>query len=159
MLAANHLGIAPEHVRVIRAPSGAPRIEAPGRALRVSLAHRDDVLLVGLAGRPIGVDIERIDAVRQPPWNVLAEAERKALVAIEDRAARHAAFLRIWTAKEAALKALGTGLSREPATLAVTFDGDMIRLHDRAKALETTVACVELSDHGSDRFVWACVVL
>ena len=70
---------------------------------------------------PLGIDVETVTPatdtgaiagqVMHP--NELAVFERLA----EDQ--RMSAFFRLWTRKEAALKALGTGLSRDPRSLDV----------------------------------------
>ena len=117
------------------------------------------MLLIGLAPRPIGVDIERVGPAIDPPWNVLAPDEIGALVAIEDPVARHDAFMRLWTVKEAALKALGIGLVREPSALAVTFEAGGARLRQESGTLATSSVCVDSFGWGSARFIWACVVL
>ena len=143
-----------------RKPSGAPHVEVAGKRLHASLAHRDDLLLIGYAPRPLGVDIEPIGDAQEPPWNVLAPIERTFLTAIDDPAERHVAFLRIWTIKEAALKALGTGLSREPSSLAAVLDGERPQLHVDGSPLAASHIRVEaFGGGGSDGFVWACVVL
>ncbi len=130
-----------------------------GTPANVSLAWRDDVLLFGIGPRPIGVDIERIGPALEPPWNVLAPEERDALTVIDNPAVRHDAFLRIWTVKEAALKALGTGFAQEPSALSVSFTDGKPRLMQEGKALAASEVRVESFGEGPNRFLWACVVL
>lgn len=99
---------------------GAPKIVAPNPSLTLSLAGRDDIVAAAVADGPIGVDVETIGARFDPPLNVLHPAERAALAAAGD--ADHELFLRIWTAKEAYVKALGTGFSREPEEIEIRPD-------------------------------------
>ncbi|MET8615950.1 4'-phosphopantetheinyl transferase family protein, partial [Streptomyces misionensis] len=101
------------------APHGRPALRAPGlRApgLHFSLSHSGDLVLVALAGTPVGVDVEGLasaEAVRsaQCALHATEVAELARLPAYE----RPAAFTRTWVRKEAYLKGLGTGLVRDPA--------------------------------------------
>ncbi len=111
-LAAARLGVDPAEVVIGHAGSGAPRILAPEAGLRISMSGRDDFCAVALAEAPVGVDMEPLVPPAEPAWAVLHADERRALAGLEE-GARHVAFLRIWTAKEAYLKALGEGLARE----------------------------------------------
>ena len=82
--------------------------------LNFNLSHaRDHVLVAFARGQPLGVDIERIDrklALEDLARRFFAAEEADALDRI-DVAERLPAFLRIWTCKEAVLKAIGQGLS------------------------------------------------
>jgi len=72
-----------------------------------------DVVVVALASAEIGVDVEvvrRLDRVERLARRVCTEREIEALEKVSN-ADRHAALLRLWTCKEAGLKAIGTGLS------------------------------------------------
>ncbi|MEU2374239.1 4'-phosphopantetheinyl transferase family protein [Streptomyces misionensis] len=96
------------------APHGRPALRAPG--LHFSLSHSGDLVLVALAGTPVGVDVEGLasaEAVRsaQCALHATEVAELARLPAYE----RPAAFTRTWVRKEAYLKGLGTGLVRDPA--------------------------------------------
>jgi phosphopantetheinyl transferase len=115
---AARLGIDPQSVTIGHAPSGAPVILSPRGALLVSISGRDDCCAVAIAPCAVGVDIEPIDDAAEPPWNVLSDGERLALGAL-DGGARAEAFLRLWTGKEAYLKALGKGLAREPREIKI----------------------------------------
>ncbi|MFC4535366.1 4'-phosphopantetheinyl transferase family protein [Sphaerisporangium dianthi] len=97
-------------------PSLAPRDGPGARPLDFNLSHSGDVALIALwrgAGR-VGVDVEHgsalVDyaAVARSMFPAV-EADRVAAARGEDRADR---FLRLWTAKEAYLKALGVGIAR-----------------------------------------------
>ena len=62
--------------------------------------------------------MEAVEPGREPPWHVLHRAEAEALRA-STAGGRARAFARLWSCKEAYLKALGLGLAREPASVRV----------------------------------------
>ena len=77
-----------------------------------SISHCKQGIVVAVADEPIGVDIEEIrnvdDALIE---RVLSKTERFALQAtVNGEMARDRAFTRLWTQKEAVLKAQGTGI-------------------------------------------------
>lgn len=91
---------------------GKPALVEAG--LQFNLSHSRGGAVVALAhGIELGVDLER--AGRRRPHAELARrffcaAEAQHIESLPD-AAREAAFLRLWTAKEAVLKAIGRGLA------------------------------------------------
>lgn len=128
------LGVAPAAVRLVVADAGRPALDPAHRAsLDFNVSHAGDHALIAWApaGR-VGVDIERCGRVRG--WRgltreVCTAGENTYLDTVPD-AVRADAFMRIWAAKEALLKALGTGIAgglnafavvppRDPATPAV----------------------------------------
>lgn len=78
-----------------------------------SLSHTGSVVLVGLGGVPLGVDVERIPEERtvQQVAPSLHPQETAGLLDLPV-GERSEAFARVWVRKEALLKAIGTGLSR-----------------------------------------------
>ncbi|WP_052434133.1 4'-phosphopantetheinyl transferase family protein [Streptacidiphilus melanogenes] len=117
-------GVPAADLRFERAPCpccgalhGRPRL-ASADGPEFSLSHGGDLVLIGLAPQsaPIGVDVERLpgpETVRETTAT-LHPAERTELAAAAGGPSPEA-FARIWTRKEAYLKALGTGLGREPS--------------------------------------------
>lgn len=100
---------------------GAPRV-AGRPEIFVSLSGRDDLCLAAVGPSPLGVDLEPLAPAATTVWSVLRADERAMLRDMPDDAGRHVAFLRIWTLKEAYLKALGLGLRRAPESFAVRLD-------------------------------------
>ena len=105
-------------IAIGRRPSGRPRLLQPYPELGVSLSHRDDLLLAGFSPTAaVGVDLEldlpdndgpvfdygRLAADHYSPAEAVAIARLGA-------AAGRDAFLRLWVAKEAALKITGRGI-------------------------------------------------
>lgn len=157
-MVAARLGVSPRDVVIGHAPSGAPMILAPPAALHVSVSGRGDFCAIGLAPSPIGVDIEPVAAAAEPAWNILHETERLALRAL-DGAARHEAFLRLWTAKEAYLKALGRGMSREPSSVEIVFGaGDAFSVREQGVPAPLRAAQCRRWSLCGEAFVVACVV-
>ena len=97
---------------------GAPRVH--GLALHVSAAGRGRCAALAVSSAPVGVDIEPCAPAPEPIADVLHAMERVSLSAAPEDL-RAALFLRVWCAKEAYLKALGEGLTRDPASVAVTL--------------------------------------
>lgn len=87
-----------------------------------SLSHSGDFALVALARCEVGVDVERLDrqieihSVAASAFSALELAELRTLVPAE----RRAAFFRLWTRKEAYVKARGEGLRRSTHSFSVS---------------------------------------
>jgi 4'-phosphopantetheinyl transferase len=88
----------PANVELARGPSGKPRVT--GSAVEFSLAHAGDLALVACGSRAVGVDVEPVRVLDDPSLFTPAE---KARVDAGDG-------IRLWTRKEALLKATGEGL-------------------------------------------------
>ena len=98
-----------------------------GERLEFNWSHSGGFALVALArGCEVGVDIERLGKVRRPADIARRFFDHDEAAALEplDPAARDAAFIRLWCAKEALLKAVGEGLSFGLARLAFAWHSD-----------------------------------
>lgn len=113
-----YLGVPASAVELEHDARGKPHLlESPGSggaALQFNWSHSGDYALIALA-RDVapGVDIERL--AKQPRASEIAEryfgaAEADALATLAPSARNHA-FIGLWCAKEAVLKAAGAGLS------------------------------------------------
>jgi 4'-phosphopantetheinyl transferase len=113
--AAAVLEVSPGVLDLAYQPGGRPRLRGLGEELHLSLAHTDELIVVGAGrGGPVGVDVESAD--RPVSFDLLREhvctpAEGEALAALPEHE-RAGAFLRLWTLKEAYTKALGQGMRR-----------------------------------------------
>ncbi len=106
-------------------------VTTPGRKPRllalpdvdVSISHSGRTLLVAVVrGGRLGVDVEEepFDAFgRAPLVRRMCTASERARVAQLPDASRRRALARLWTIKEAALKAMGVGLAVDPRRIVV----------------------------------------
>jgi 4'-phosphopantetheinyl transferase len=110
---AAYAGAPPAELELVETPDGKPYLRRPAGALSFNLTHTGSVWALAVAaGREVGIDVERtdrrvdVDAVAR---RLFAPAEAAAIAALpEDE--RRAAFFRCWTAREAVVKACGTGM-------------------------------------------------
>ncbi len=99
------------------APHGRPVLAAPYAALQFSLSHSGSMVLIAVSTARVGADVQRIPSAGTVAACTRAlHPEEQRELAARAGADRCRAFARIWTRKEAYLKALGTGLCR-PASL------------------------------------------
>jgi 4'-phosphopantetheinyl transferase len=122
---ARYVGRAGGELQFTQGTFGKPGL-VDGGGIEFSLSRSGSWALVGVSrGRAVGVDVERLDTRLERPEELSRLAQR---VLTEDEAAeleeleagqRARAFVQLWARKEALLKALGTGLSREPNTVEI----------------------------------------
>lgn len=107
-----HTGVSPRELRVRLTSMGKPEAEG----VHFNVTHSGEVVLLAVSDdRPVGIDVERrrdiarvqalIDRWLTPDERAELEALRK--IGLDDSDA----FLRVWSLKEARLKALGVGIS------------------------------------------------
>ena len=122
---AETIGTDPERIEVTAVcpdcglAHGRPRVRFGDRTVHVSVSHTADASAVAVSiEHPVGVDVERLDAARFTGVEdvALTPAEREQWQRLPDRR-RLRALAERWTAKEAVTKALGTGLTTDPATI------------------------------------------
>ena len=138
-LLSTYLQTDPAMLRFDRTPYGKPFLLPPHDTyLQFNLAHSADALIVALSrAQTLGVDIEAIQRPR--PWLELARrfftaAEYAALAALPPERLP-AAFVELWSAKEAVLKALGRGIAFGLERLEFALDP-----HGRVAGLRTIAA-------------------
>jgi len=156
---ATHLKVGRERLVLTHGEAGAPllRIDGGPSAWRVSSSSRENIALFGLSLERIGVDVEVL-APMAPAWNVLHENERTALAALRHER-QGEAFLRLWTAKEAYLKALGVGLRREPSEICIRARADAFEVRDGGHEISASEARLWRENVGGRVVLCACVTL
>ncbi len=126
LILAAHLQVAPADLAIDRScprcgqPHGRPRL-ASGAPLDFSVSHSGDLIAVAIApdssgdsgpGRSVGVDVERVAPLSEPPRpDVMLSAAERITFGRLGATAQVTAFFRYWVRKEAVLKATGHGLS------------------------------------------------
>ena len=109
---ARYLDVDTPNVQIDLEPNGKPRLR--GGKLHFNVSHSGDAMLLAVSrDQDIGIDLEFSRKPRQvvelaQRW--FDSAEAAALQALPE-VSRQNAFLRLWTCKEAALKADGGGIS------------------------------------------------
>ena len=87
--------------------------------IEFSVSSSAQVAAVAVSGGPVGVDVELPRTGIRPLPDALSDRERQELLALADGGPRAEGFLRLWTAKEAVLKASGQDLSHDPSRIDV----------------------------------------
>ncbi len=119
-LLAAQLRLPPAAVRFVRTERGKPQLHPEhGSSVQFNVSHSGGLALLALArGVEVGVDVETQRPVPQAfelAQRYFAPEEAGALERLPE-AGRDEAFLRLWTRKEAQLKATGSGLADSLAT-------------------------------------------
>lgn len=150
-VAAAILGLEAGTLRVVHTPQGAPRFAGGPLHLSFSARGEQAVIALGnlaLGNMALGVDLERGLPPAGIPWNMLRADECEALRALP-AAEQDEAFLALWRAKEAVVKALGRGFVLAPEAVRITGGQAMVEgfgprftLHQAPKA----GVCLALSD-------------
>ncbi len=80
-----------------------------------NLSHSGDFVMLAISDTPVGCDIEHLHKAILS-HHVFHPKELTRLRSLHEGDARNREFLRLWTAKEAFLKAIGTGIDANAAT-------------------------------------------
>jgi len=122
-----YLSIAPDRVRFAEGSHGKPEVAEPATTIRFNVSHSEALAVIAIAdGRDVGVDIEAIRPVpelEEIAQRYFSDQEADALMHTAP-GAREQNFFRIWTRKEAFIKAIGDGLSFPLDSFAVSFRPD-----------------------------------
>ena len=116
--------MAPRDVPLVLTEFGKPVLAPPFDHLHFSLSHCNDLAIVALCtDGPVGIDLEPLS--RAPDLSgcedTFCHPDEIAGLPGEPRA-RCIRMLEIWTAKEALLKALGTGFLHPPETIRIHME-------------------------------------
>jgi 4'-phosphopantetheinyl transferase len=118
------LELAPSRVPLVSGAQGKPVLTGH-EGIAFNLAHRGDTAVIAVAqAGAIGADLESMRPSASPgrlAGRFFHEQENATIAALPPRLL-DAAFLRCWTAKEAVLKAIGSGLSEPMRNVVVSAD-------------------------------------
>lgn len=125
-----------DRIRFTRADNGRLVLAGPA-GWHFSLSHADGCVAVIVSTQPCGIDIEapRPVAIEKIAKRYFAQTETDALTRCSG-AEREAVFFRLWTLKEASVKALGEGLANNMSRLAFDVSGEQPRLLDAGIGLQ-----------------------
>ena len=116
-------GTAPVNVNILHSETGVPMLD-DGFGLKLSLSRTQGASCVAIntQGRTIGVDIEKIRCIEHGPMlrMICEETELEQLEPMMRGEGGAIHFLKLWTLKEAALKAIGQGLRAGAKNVTVT---------------------------------------
>ncbi|KAM7526041.1 hypothetical protein LguiA_015943 [Lonicera macranthoides] len=137
--------------------------------LHFNISHTSSLVACGVtAGYPIGIDVE--EKQRQIKNNVLSFARRyfthhevEVLTSILDPEVRHQEFIKLWTLKEAYVKALGRGFSGSPFNtftirLKPTTRGSS-HLHENSNSEASEIVVEPLDDPVNSTSNWQFALL
>ena len=125
-LLGDYLTVAPHSINFAYEPRGKPMLtKVKNTALQFNISHSQEYALLGFTRKHlIGVDLEyqrsMPDSLKIAKRFFSAREFEMLKDAAEDERAK--LFFQLWTAKEAYLKALGTGLSSSLASIEIAFD-------------------------------------
>lgn len=157
---ARQLGCPAAEIAIGHDPAGRPLLATHRETgLQISLATRSGVVAIALARMPVGVDVERVDpagvippeALHRDEWRMLEESE-PSLCPL--------AFARLWAAKEAYVKALGTGFIRPPESFAVSLTSpERFRVDDPLRGMTAEGVLATIENGGQEILAAAAIVL
>lgn len=136
-----YLDISPRQISFLYSEYGKPSLAEPAshQKLNFNLSHTDGMAIFAFTrGHRVGVDIENLRTDFRPEEiaeRFFSVAERTALREISP-ARRHEVFFRVWTRKEAYIKARGEGLSHPLHQFDVSLDDAAALLTTRPDASE-----------------------
>jgi 4'-phosphopantetheinyl transferase len=112
----SHLGLEAKTVQIVEGDDRKPVVA--GRELEFSVSHTDGGAMVAVAAVPVGIDLERVEPIAGEEFDDLVafvldarEREELDLLPEDDRLT---AYYRVWTRKEAYVKATGEGIAKRP---------------------------------------------
>ncbi len=117
-LLARYVDVAAEDLQLVEGAGGKPQLDCPGnsaRDIQFNLSHSGDLCLYAVAlGKAVGVDLEKIreDVEADTIARQFFTAREAKMVAQAKGEARANLFARLWTCKEAFLKATSSGLGK-----------------------------------------------
>lgn len=150
-LLGRYLGQAPREVELGSTEHGKPfLLEAEGEpSIRFNLSHSGDWTVYAFASdREVGIDVERIRPL--PDFETIATrvftCTEQELIALAPRQETLATFFRLWSRKEAYVKAIGHGLSIPLHTVSVATNSIdppnyAGRMHERRRWYVQDVPC------------------
>lgn len=107
-----HLDRDPRSLSFTSNASGKPRL-ADGGSVHFNLSHSGERAVLAISDREVGIDLECMRPIEHLDLatRYFHPREVEAIAGMSDEEGQHRAFFRVWTLKEAVVKALGDGLA------------------------------------------------
>ena len=106
--------------------------------LHVSLAHAGEWVVCALHKACVGIDVEiEAEVTDGMAETFMSSRELLEYASMEGCAEKRSFFYRIWTMKEACLKATGTGMARSPDLIHLEIDDTRLRVTDCSESHES----------------------
>ncbi len=124
---AAEVGSRPQALDFTETDEGKPELAAPEN-LQFNLSHSDSTMLLAISRRePVGVDVEAIGEgpIDDGLLDTCLTIKEQDFLRSRGAEAERDLFIRHWAAKEAVLKAEGSGLSIEPTEVELEFVADL----------------------------------
>jgi 4'-phosphopantetheinyl transferase len=121
-----YTGCRPDELTFEAGPHGKPSLMGqPGATIAFNMSHSGSLAVVAIAtGRRVGIDVEGARPMAERDTIVarfLSARERSDFARLPETL-QTAAFFRVWTCKEAYIKAIGTGLATPLDSFSVSVD-------------------------------------
>lgn len=135
-LLGDYLNTNPKNIKFDYSDRGKPQLsKLCNNSLQFNVSHSQEYALFGFAvDRLIGVDIEYLrempDAIKIAR-RFFSPLEFQLIASLSDRQ-QQKVFFKLWTAKEAYLKALGTGLAGSLNSIEISFEDDLLTKESKA---------------------------
>jgi 4'-phosphopantetheinyl transferase len=113
----------PREVSIARSPTGQPYVDQGG-SLEISLAHSGGCVACAASPIPVGVDVEVVRPLGEHTIRGLLSGSHTSHRSSMTGSERSRLAIQAWTAKEAYLKMIGTGLGVDPRALALDDPAD-----------------------------------
>lgn len=124
IILSGYLGMAARDVNIRSTPFGKPFLPEQAGILDFNVTHSGDMALIAVARGAVGIDLERVDPDFE--WSdaagVACGASERTHLMTSPFALPRQAFYAHWTAKEAYLKARGTGMAVPPDAVVVRWN-------------------------------------
>lgn len=105
---------------------GRPYMAAPDCPYSFNLSHSNALAAFAVCEAEVGVDVEQIKALPEGVAGMVFSPREIDALEEEPEETRAAKFFQFWTAKEAVLKALGTGLSVSGRSFTIDLSEDAV---------------------------------
>lgn len=136
---ARYTGRPARGLRFVRGADGKPSLEDGG--IEFNISHSGRLVAMAVSRQPVGVDIEEVSIKPAAVTDVTRYLSPEEQEAIGHAPDPRATFLMIWTAKEAAIKAIGRGLAHPLHSFTVRPERGHFVAVTRAPTMRDVTVC------------------